>query len=107
MLVRKNHLIPTAPVSIKVLNQEDREYIAAEIKEAINQIRHLPAIGCNDLNGMLPDFETFAIKGNNLSIDDGWTIVNLLDRMHETLLSIDQDAWFDFYGVYETMEAYL
>ena len=107
MLVRKNRLIPAAPVSIKTLNQEDKEYIAAEIKEAIKQIRHLPAFGCNDLNGMLPDFETFAIKGNNLSIDDGWTVVNLMDRMNEFLLSIDQSMWADIYGVYETMEAYL
>ena len=107
MLVRKNHLIPTAPVAIKVLNQEDKEYIAAEIKEAIKQIRHLHATGCNDLNGMLPDFVTFAVKGNNLSVDDGWAIINLLDRMNEFLLSIDQDMWADFYGIYETMEAYL
>ena len=107
MLVRKNHLIPTAPVSIKSLNAIDAGYIAIQIDQAIRQILHLHTTGCNDLDGMLPDFTTFDLKGNNLSIDDGWTVVNLLDRMNEFLLSIDQGIWADFYGTYETMEEYL
>ena len=108
MLVRKNHLIPTAPVSVKTLESEDSEYIHFEIVWAAKQINEsLHPMNCHDLDGMLPDLETFALKGSNLSIDDGWTAVNLLDRMNEFLTSIDQEPWADFYGVYETMEAYL